>query len=54
MASREAEPQTCITHEEKNYKLIIDGGSYLNIIIQTALEKINLKVEPHLYPYNMN
>ena len=33
---------------------MIDGGSCANIIAKTALEKMGLKVEPHLHPYNVN
>jgi len=45
---------TYTTHEGKNYKLMIDVGSYADIITKTALEKMGLKAEPHLHPYNMN
>jgi len=44
---------TYIAHERKNYKLMIDEGSYANIIVKTGFEKTGLKVEPHLHPYNM-
>ena len=36
-----------ITHEGKNYKLMIDWDSCANIIVKTALEKMDLKTEPH-------
>jgi len=39
------------THEE-NYKLMIDGGSCVNIITKTALEKMGLKAEPYPQPYS--
>ena len=42
---------TYITHEGKNHKLMIDGGSCANIIAKTTLEKMGLKAEPHLHPY---
>ena len=45
---------TYITHEGKKYKLMIDGGSYVNIIAKIASEKMSLKVEPHPHPYNVN
>jgi len=45
---------TYITHEGKNYKLMIDGGNCANIIFKTALEKMGLKSEPHPYSYNVN
>ena len=38
---------TYIIYEEKNYELMIDGGSYANIITKTTLEKMGLKAEPH-------
>jgi len=34
--------------------LMIDVGSCVNIITKTALEKMGLNAEPHLYPYNVN
>jgi len=40
--------------QEKNYKLMIDVGSYANIIIKTTLEKMGLKDEPHPHQYNVN
>ena len=45
---------TYITHEGKNYKLMIDGSSCANIIVKTALEKMGVKAEPHPHPYNVN
>ena len=33
---------------------MIDGGSCANIIAKTALEKMGLKAEPYLHPYNVN
>ena len=45
---------TYVTHEGKNYKLMIDGGSCANIIAKIALEKMSLKAEPHLHPCNVN
>jgi len=41
---------TYITHDGKNYNLMIDEGSCANIIANTALEKIDLKVEPYPHP----
>jgi len=32
---------------------MIDGDSCVNIIAKTAVERINLKVEPHSPPYNI-
>jgi len=45
---------TYITHEGKNYKLMIDGDSCANIIAKTALEKMGFKTELHSRPYNVN
>jgi len=45
---------TYITHEGKNYKLMIDEGSCVNIIAKTTLEKMGLKAESHPHPYNVN
>ena len=45
---------TDIAHEEKHYKLMIDGDSYANIITKTAFEKMGLKAEPHPHPHNVN
>ena len=45
---------TYITYEGKNYKSMIDGGSYANIIAKITLEKMGLKIEPHPHPYDMN
>ena len=36
---------TYITHEGKSYKLMINGGSCVNTISKTALEKMGLKAE---------
>jgi len=38
---------TYFGHEGKNYKVMIDGGSYVNIISTTAVGKMSLKAEPH-------
>jgi len=44
---------TYIIHEEKNYKLIIDGGNCANVIAKKAIEKMGLEAEhPHLYNLN--
>jgi len=45
---------TYITHEGKNYKLMINGGSCANIIAKITLEKIDLKTELNPHPYNVN
>jgi len=45
---------TYIIHKGKNYKLMIDGGHRANTIAKIALEKMGLKAEPHLCPYNVN
>jgi len=33
--------------------VIIDGGSCVNIIVETAIEKMGLKAKPHPQPYNV-
>ena len=38
---------TYAVHEEKNYKVMIDGGSCVNIIDNTTIEGMGLKDEPH-------
>jgi hypothetical protein len=32
-------------------KLIIDGGSYMNVVFEATIEKLKLPIEPHLKPY---
>ena len=44
---------TYVMHEEKNYKMMIDGGSCVNIIAKTPINKMGLKTEPHPQPYNV-
>jgi len=45
---------TYITHEGKNYKLMIDEGSCANIIVKTTLEKMSFKAEPHSHSHHVN
>lgn len=42
---------TCVTHNNKRYKVIIDRDSYVNLIIKLAIEEIGLKVERPQQPY---
>jgi len=42
-----------IKHGDKSYKVMIDGGSCVNIIANSAVEQMNIKTEPHLQPYNV-
>jgi len=44
---------TYFAHKGKNYKVIIDRGSCVNIMPTTAIEKMGLKAEPHPQPYNI-
>ena len=44
---------TYFAYEGKNYKVIIDGGSCVNIISTTAVEKMGLEAEPYPQPYNV-
>ncbi|XP_057958649.1 uncharacterized protein LOC131151421 [Malania oleifera] len=37
----------------KSCKMIIDGGSCMNVISKSAAEKLRLKTEPHSNPYNV-
>ena len=37
----------------KSCKMIIDGGSCMNVISKSASEKLGLKVEPHPQPYKV-
>jgi len=46
--------KTYITHDGKNYKLMIDVGSCAYIIVKIALNKMGLKAEPHPYSYIVN
>jgi len=41
---------TYIRHNDKHYKVMIDGGHCVNIIVKSVVEKMNLK-EPHPQPY---
>ena len=45
---------TYVTGKRKKYKIMIDGGSFANIIAKITLEKMGLKVEPHPHSYNVN
>ena len=45
--------QTYFTHECKNYKVMIDGDSCVNIISTIAIEKIGFKAKSHPQPYNV-
>ena len=42
-----------VVHEKKNYKVMIEGGSCVNIIAKTTIKKMGLKAEPHIQPYNV-
>jgi len=42
---------TYVVHERKNYKVI--GGSCVNIIAKTTIDKMGLKAEYHPQPYNV-
>ncbi|XP_031387093.1 uncharacterized protein LOC116200384 [Punica granatum] len=43
----------CTSHG-KVYMVIIDSGSYENVISTTMVEKLHLKVEPHPDPYKLS
>lgn len=38
---------TYVTHNIKNYKVVNDRDSYVNIISKSATEKMDLNVKPH-------
>ena len=41
---------TVIQSGDKKCKLVIDGGSSMNVVSKDAIKLLNLKVEPHLNP----
>jgi len=44
---------TNVVHKRKNYKVMIDGDSCVNIIAKTVIHNMGLQAEPHPQPYNM-
>lgn len=42
---------TYIKHGDKFYKVMIDGGSCVNITIKSVVEWMSIKAEPHPQPY---
>jgi hypothetical protein len=44
---------TTCTIEGKGCKLVIDGGSCENVIVEEAVQKLGLKTEKHLAPYRL-
>ena len=44
---------TIIQSEDKKCKLVIDGGSSMNVVSKDAVKLLNLKVEPHLNPFRV-
>ena len=38
---------------DKKCKLVIDGGSSMNVVSKDAVKLLNLKVEPHLNPFRV-
>ena len=44
---------TYIKHNDKYYKVMIDGGSCVNIIVKLVVDRMNLKAEPHSQSYNV-
>ncbi|XP_057981247.1 uncharacterized protein LOC131166687 [Malania oleifera] len=45
---------TYIKCGSKSCKMIVDGGSYMNVISKLAAKKLRLKIEPHPNPYNVS
>ena len=44
---------TIIQSEDKKCKLVIDGGSSMNVVSKDAVKLLNLKVEPHPNPFRV-
>nr|GEX01271.1 reverse transcriptase domain-containing protein [Tanacetum cinerariifolium] len=45
--------RTKCTSKEKNCDMIIDGGSYENVIYTYMVKKLGMKIEDHLEPYQL-
>ena len=45
--------QTIIQSGDKKCKLVIDGGSSMNVVSKDAVKLLNLKVEPHPNPFRV-
>ena len=45
---------TRLEHEDRSLKVIIDNGSGMNVISETAVERLHLKIETHLSPYRIS
>lgn len=43
--------QTLVICGPKAKKLVIDGGSYMNIVFSSTVEHHKLPIEPHRQPY---
>lgn len=44
---------TYIKCGERTCKLVIDGGSTMNVVSKSAIARLNLKVEPHPHPFRV-
>ena len=44
---------TDIKSRDKKYKLVIDGGSSMNVVSKDVVKLLNLKVEPHPNPFRV-
>ena len=44
---------TVILSGDKKYKLVIDGGSSMNVVSKDVVKLLNLKVEPHPNPFRV-
>ena len=44
---------TVIHSGDKKCKLVIDGGSSMNVVSKDAVKLLNLKVEPHPNPFRV-
>ncbi|KAL8120842.1 hypothetical protein AgCh_017860 [Apium graveolens] len=45
---------TTCTITDKVYKMIIDSGSYKNVVFKEAVKKLQLKTEQHPRPYKLS
>jgi len=39
---------------ERSCKVIVDSGSYINVVSSMIINKVGLQVEPHPHPYKVS
>ena len=44
---------TLVRCGETLMKMLIDGGSTMNVVAETAIERCHLKIEPHPHPFKV-